>query len=114
MKNSIFSILSVITLLSSFAMADSFDYEFGRPIKPGEETYNDYRRIHSEEAQKRFGLDAKEVADGMDTWHWWVGVDNPGLWRDLAKLTGSKWNYTNVRIDIFKILATIPRSERFK
>jgi hypothetical protein len=107
--------LSIFVLCSSsFSFGDDFDYEFGRPIRPDEETYTKYRKSHAEEAQKLMGLDAKDVADGMDTWHWWVGVDNPGFWRDMSKLTGSKFNYTNVRIDILKILTTIPRSERFK
>jgi mono/diheme cytochrome c family protein len=92
----------------------SFDYTFGRPIQKGEMTYDDYRRIHGEESEKRFGLNAHDVEDGMDTWHWWVGVDNTGFWRDLAKLTGSRFNYTNVKVDIIRILTTIPRAERFK
>ncbi len=91
-----------------------FEYEFGRPVRAGEETYDKYRKQHAEEAHQKFGFDPKAVADGMDTWHWWVGVDNPGFWRDLAKLTGSKYNYTNVRIDILKILTTVRRADRFK
>jgi hypothetical protein len=105
------SIILALTLGTTFG--DDFDYTFGRPIQPGEMTYTEYRRIHAEEAEKKFGLNAKDVADGMDTWHWWVGVDNPGFWRDMAKLTGSKLNYTNVHIDLLRILTTIPRSERF-
>jgi hypothetical protein len=90
-----------------------FDYEFGRPVKPGEMTYNIYRHQHAEEAAKRMGLSAEQVGDGMDTWHWWVGVDNPGFWQDLSKLTGTKHNYTGFRIDFLHTLATLPRSERF-
>ncbi len=92
----------------------SFDYAFGRPVQKGEMIYDDYRRIHGEQAQKLYGLPAEAVEDGMDTWHWWVGVDNPGFWRDLAKTTGNRHNYTNVKIDVLRILTTIPRAERFK
>ena len=91
-----------------------FDYEFGRPIEKGEETYQRYRADHAEMAAKKMGLDAAAVGDGMDTWHWWVGVDNPGFWRDFAKYTGGKKNVTNLRIDLFRILLTVPRNERFK
>jgi mono/diheme cytochrome c family protein len=119
-----FLFLAIIAFISSSSSASlatassqkdysSFDYSFGRPIEHGEMIYDDYRRIHGEESEKRFGLNAKAVEDGMDTWHWWVGVDNPGFWRDLAKLTGSRFNYTNVKVDIIRILTTIPRNERF-
>jgi mono/diheme cytochrome c family protein len=102
-------------LHSTVVFSDSsFDYTFGRPIRPGETTYSEYRQKHAEEAERRFGLNAHDVADGMDTWHWWVGVDNPGFWRDMAKLTGNKLNFTGVRIDLLRVLQTIPRSERFK
>lgn len=91
-----------------------FDYEFGRPITEGEKTYAWYRKAHAEEAAKRMGVDAASVADGMDTWHWWVGVDNPGFWRDMAKLSGSHLNKTNLRLDLLRMLLNTPRSERFK
>jgi mono/diheme cytochrome c family protein len=91
-----------------------FDYVFGRPLKSGEMTYNDYRRKHAEEAEKLMHLPADQVGDGMDTWHWWVGVDNPGFWTDLVKLTGGKHNYADFHMDFFRLLATLPRSERFK
>jgi hypothetical protein len=91
-----------------------FDYEFGRPIRPDEMTYNIYRKQHMEEAAKKMHLPAAEVGDGMDTWHWWVGVDNPGFWIDLAKLTAGPHNYTNMRLDLLRLLMIIPREERFK
>lgn len=91
-----------------------FDYQFGRPIKPDEETYNKYRNDHAEEAAKKMGLPAAAVGDGMDTWHWWVGVDNPGFWQDLQHLSGGPHNYTGFQIDFLRLLATLPRSERFK
>lgn len=92
----------------------SFDYTFGRPIRSGEMSFTDYRKAHASEAAHRLGLDPAQIADGMDTWHWWVGVDNPGFWRDMAKLTGSEHNYTNMKIDILRLLHTVPRGERFK
>ncbi len=91
-----------------------FDYEFGRPIRPDEMTYNIYRKQHMEEAAKKMKLPMEAVGDGMDTWHWWVGVDNPGFWSDLARLTGGAHNYTNLRIDLLRLLMITPRSERFK
>ncbi len=90
-----------------------FDYTFGRPIAPGEHTYAWYRKTHADEAASRLGLDPKVVADGMDTWHWWTGVDNPGFYRDLAKLSGSKLNPTGLKADFFRVLLTVPRAERF-
>jgi hypothetical protein len=91
-----------------------FDYQFGRPVRKDEMTYNIYRKEHMEEAARKMHLPAEAVGDGMDTWHWWVGVDNPGFWSDLAKLTGSAHNYTNLRIDLLRLLMILPRSERFK
>ena len=92
MKTKLLAVLFGVTaLFGVLAFADTdFDYEFGRAVKPGEMTYTDYRRIHGEEAANRYGFKAEDVEDGMDTWHWWVGVDNPGFWRDMAKLTGAK------------------------
>ena len=77
-------------------------------------TYNQYRAKHAEEAAKLMGLDAKAVGDGMDTWHWWVGVDNPGFWQDLVNLTGGKNNVTDLRIDFLRLLMTMSREDRFK
>ncbi len=90
-----------------------FDYEFGRPILPNEMTYNKYRKQHMDDAVK-MKLDPEAVGDGMDTWHWWVGVDNPGFWSDLSRLTASKHNYTNLRIDLLRLLMITPRADRFK
>lgn len=91
----------------------SFDYKFGRPIRPNEMTYNLYRQKHMAEAAK-MGLSPEAVGDGMDTWHWWVGVDNPGFWTDLARMTAGPHNYTNLRLDLLRLLMIVPRSERFK
>lgn len=96
------------------AGAYDFDYEFGRPIKENEKTYNDYRAEHAELASKTMGLSSEAVGDGMDTWHWWVGVDNPGFWQDLVSLTGSPHNPAHLRIDLFRLLLVTPRNERFK
>jgi hypothetical protein len=90
-----------------------WDYEFGRPIKSGEMTYNTYRAKHMAEA-KKMGFSPEAVGDGMDTWHWWVGVDNPGFWEDLATLTSGPHNYTNLRLDLLRLMMIIPRNERFK
>jgi hypothetical protein len=91
-----------------------FDYQFGRPIRPDETTYNIYRKRHMDEAAKKMGLSAAAVGDGMDTWHWWVGVDNPGFWSDVARLTAGPHNYTNLRLDLLRLLMIVPREDRFK
>ncbi len=91
-----------------------FEYEFGRPIRPGEETYNIYRKKHATEAAKKMNLSAAAIGDGMDTWHWWVGVDNPGFWQDLSQLSGGKHNYTDFKIDFLRLLLIVPRADRFK
>jgi hypothetical protein len=72
------------------AEGDKVEYTFGRPTQPGEQTYDWYRKTHADEAARRYGADPAAVGDGMDTWHWWVGVDNPGFWRQLAIYTGGR------------------------
>src|SRR4051794_35642626 len=93
---------------------DEVEYTFGRPLKPGEQTYSWYRKTHADWAAKRYGVDPKKVGDGMDTWHWWCGVDNPGFWREMAKLTSKKANVLTARIDLLRMLHTVPRVERWK
>ena len=70
-------------------------YEFGRPVRQDEQTYDWYRTTHAKEAATRYGVSASDVGDGMDTWHWWVGVDNPGFWRKntiaTSKAPGTFW-----------------------
>ena len=96
------------------AEGDQVEYTFGRPVEKGEQTYDWYRKTHADEAAKRYGVDPKAVGDGMDTWHWWCGVDNPGFWRDLTVLSSGKaYNATNVRLDFFRMLATMPRADRW-
>ena len=91
-----------------------YDYEFGRPVKSDETTYMQYRKRHMDLAAKKMGLAAEAVGDGMDTWHWWVGVDNPGFWTDVARLTAGPHNYTNLRLDLLRLLMVVPRAERFQ
>ena len=83
-------------------------------MEKGEQTYDWYRKTHADEAAKRYGVDPKAVADGMDTWHWWVGVDNPEWWRKATVLTGGKeYSALNVRLDFFRLLQTISRADRW-
>ena len=97
------------------AQGDKVEYTFGRPTQPGEQTYDWYRKTHADEAAKRYGVDPERVGDGMDTWHWWVGVDNPGFWRRLAVLTGKKTgNLMNARVDFLRMLIQLPRSQRWE
>jgi hypothetical protein len=49
----------------------------------------------------------------MDASHWWCGVDIPGFWREMAKLTGKKANVLTARIDLLRMLHAVPRAERF-
>ena len=72
------------------AEGDQVEYTFGRPVEKGEQTYDWYRKTHADEAAKRYGVDPNAVGDGMDTWHWWAGVDNPVCWRKAAVLTAGK------------------------
>jgi len=96
------------------ADGDDVEYTFGRPLKPGEQTYDWYRKTHADWAAKRYGVDPQKVGDGMDTWHWWCGVDNPGYWRETAKLTSKKANVLTARIELLRMLHTLPRSERWE
>ena len=97
------------------AEGDKVEYTFGRPTQPGEQTYDWYRKTHADEAAKRYGADPAAVGDGMDTWHWWVGVDNPGFWRQLAIYTGGKaGNALDVHADFLRMLIKLPRSQRWE
>ena len=71
------------------AEGDEVEYTFGRPLQKGEQTYDWYRKTHADWAAKRYGVDPKAVGDGMDTWHWWCGADNPGYWREVLRKSGS-------------------------
>ncbi len=93
---------------------DEVEYTFGRPVKDGEQTYDVHRKTHADIAAKRYGVDPAKVGDGMDTWHWWCGVDNPGYWRETAKLTSKKENVHTARIDLLRMLHTVPRAERWE
>ena len=90
-------------------------YEFGRPARADEHTYDWYRRTHAEAASARYGIPADVIGDGMDTWHWWVGVDNPGFWRESTKATSkSPGNLLGVKVDFLRLLLTVPRNKRFE
>ncbi|SIO58990.1 hypothetical protein SAMN05444166_5886 [Singulisphaera sp. GP187] len=96
------------------AEGDEVEYTFGRPVTDDEQTYDWYRKTHSDWAAKRYGVDPNAVGDGMDTWHWWCGVDNPGFWREMAKLTSKNENVLTARIDLLRMLHTLPRSQRWE
>ena len=96
------------------AEGDEVEYTFDRPITEGEQTYAWYRKTHGDEAAKRYGVNPDAVGDGMDTWHWWVGVDNPGFWRDLSILTSGKGtNPVDARVDFLSVVMQ-PRADRWK
>ena len=96
------------------AEGDQVEYTFGRPVEKGEQTYDWYRKTHADEAAKRYGVDPNAVGDGMDTWHWWAGVDNPVWWRKATVLTaGKEYSALNVRLDFFRLLQTISRADRW-
>lgn len=107
----------VISFIFAFSFesigGDDFDYEFGRAVAPDEMTYVQYREKHADTMAKKMNLPKEAIKDGMDTWHWWVGVDNPGFWDDMVKLSGGAHNYTKLRIDLFRLLMITPRAERF-
>src|SRR5262245_2612493 len=92
------------------------NYEFGRPVRPDEHTYEWYRSTHAKEAAARYGLSPDAVGDGMDTWHWWTGVDNPGFWRQvaIASSKGGAGNLLGVKSDFLRLLTTVPRNKRFE
>lgn len=90
-------------------------YNFGRPVRAEEHTYNWYRSTHANAAAARYGVSASDVGDGMDTWHWWVGVDNPEFWRESTKATNTApGNLLGVNVDFLKLLNSIPRNKRFE
>src|SRR4026207_2580905 len=87
------------------AEGDEVEYTFDRPIKDGEQTYAWYRKTHAQEAAKRYGVNSDAVGDGMDTWHWWTGVDNRWFWRDLSILTSGKGsNPFDSRVDFLSVI----------
>ena len=96
------------------AEGDEVEYTFDRPITDGEQTYAWYRKTHGDEAAKRYGVDPEAVGDGMDTWHWWTGVDNRWFWRDLSVLTSGKGsNPVDARVDFLSVVMQ-PRADRWK
>src|SRR5262249_54865170 len=114
--------LSVVVLLgiggnrptARAADGDEVEYTFGRPVKDGEQTYDWYRTTHAQEAAKRYSVDPEKVGDGMDTWHWWCGVDNPQFWRKMAVLSAKAGhNAASVNMDFLSMLHTTPRAERW-
>src|SRR5262245_31462940 len=86
------------------AEGDEVEYTFARPITEGEHTYDWYRKTHADDAAKRYGVSPEAVGDGMDSWHWWTGVDNPGFWRNMTILTGKRRNAVNARTDFLSLL----------
>src|SRR5262245_6900918 len=112
------AVLAIASLVMSakglVAQENAVEYTFGRPVEEGEHTYDWYRKTHAEEAARRYGVDAKAVGDGMDTWHWWCGVDNPELWRDLTVLGATKgYTAADGRLDFFRMLMTTSRADRW-
>src|SRR5689334_15675249 len=98
----IVTVLSVVAGATGVAAGDEVEYTFGRPVQDGEHTYAWYRKTHADEAAQRYGADPKKVGDGMDTWHWWCGVDNPLFWRHQAILTAKNYSVTGVHQDFLR------------
>lgn len=92
---------------------DDVEYTFGPPVKKGEHTYAWYRKTHADAAAQRYGADPAKVGDGMDTWHWWVGVNNPEFWRKITVYTAGKQNVANVRQDFLRMLHVTSRADRW-
>src|SRR6478672_1451878 len=112
------SLVSLLTIesrpVAHAAEGDEVEYTFDRPITEGEQTYAWYRKTHGDEAAKRYGVNPDAVGDGMDTWHWWTGVDNRWFWRDLSVLTSGKGsNPVDARVDFLSVVMQ-PRADRWK
>src|SRR6267154_5802044 len=108
-------LLLPVDLASAQSTEPSVVYQFGRPVRAGEHTYDWYRRTHADAAAARYGVSASDVGDGMDTWHWWVGVDNPGFWREATKATSTTpGNLLGVKVDFLRVLNSVPRNKRFE
>src|SRR5260370_23465136 len=110
---------SLLLLPAGLASAQSTEpsvvHQFGRPVRAGEHTYDWYRRTHADAAAARYGVKASDVGDGMDTWHWWVGVDNPGFWRENTKATSTALgSLLGVKVDFLRLLNSVPRNKRFE
>ena len=106
-KRALFAITVWLLLPAGSALAQSTTppvvYNFGRPVRADEHTYNWYRSTHANAAAARYGVSASDVGDGMDTWHWWVGVDNPEYWRESTKVTNTApGNLLGVNADFLK------------
>ena len=78
------SLIALLTIgsrpVAHAAEGDEVEYTFDRPITDGEQTYGPGIEKHmAMRPQSGYGVDPDAVGDGMDTWHWWTGVDNPGF-----------------------------------
>jgi hypothetical protein len=54
-------------LASAQSTEPSVVYQFGRPVRADEHTYDWYRRTHADAAAAHYGVLASDVGDGMDT-----------------------------------------------
>jgi hypothetical protein len=70
-------VLLPVGTASSQPASSGVAYEFGRPVGADEHTYDWYRRTRADAAAARYGIPASIIGDDMDTWHRWVGIDNP-------------------------------------
>jgi hypothetical protein len=118
-KRALLAIAVWLLLPAGSALAQSTTppvvYNFGRPARADEHTYNWYRSTHANAAAARYGVSASDVGDGMDTWHWWVGVDNPEYWRESTKVANTPpGNLLGINPDFLKLLHSTPRNKRFE
>src|SRR5262245_24469024 len=79
-------------------------YQFARAVRADERPCDWYRTTHAEEAAARYGVSADEVGDGMDAWHWWVGVDNPEYWRqNTIAVSKAPGNLLGIKVDFLRL-----------
>jgi mono/diheme cytochrome c family protein len=112
-------VLAALLLLGNrppaHGQSSQVEYTFGRPVTPDEHTYDWYRQTYADEASARTGVPARDIGDGMDTWHWWTGVDNSGYWRQNTIATSTTpGNLLGVKADFLRLLLTVPRNKRFE
>lgn len=90
-----------------YADGKSYAYKYGSKLGKEEMSYRKFQQVYLDETN--VPKDSRgDVAEGMDTWHWWTG-GNQDFWRKVAKKTSG----LPITVDFLALLHQVPRKDRF-